>query len=128
MWGLAVSLDPSFLIKVLFIYFWRDGGREGDREGGKHQCVVASHVPPTGDLARNPGMCLVGESNQRPFGSQASIQSTEPHLPGPQPLLQLLGFPLSLVGIVVSSVSQGHPSACPFLRFELSTWSRAFSW
>ena len=25
--------------------------------GEKHQCVVASHTPSTGDLAQNPGMC-----------------------------------------------------------------------
>ena len=31
-----------------FIYFFLEGG-EG--EGEKHQCVVASHVPPTWDLA-----------------------------------------------------------------------------
>ena len=29
----------------------------GEREGEKHQCVVASPVPPTGDLDRNPGPC-----------------------------------------------------------------------
>ena len=45
--------------------------------------MVASHVPPTGDLAHNPGMCPDWESNQRPFGSQAGTQSTEPHQPGP---------------------------------------------
>ena len=39
-------------------------------------------MPPTGDLAHNPGMCPDWESNQRPFGSQASTQSTEPHQPG----------------------------------------------
>ena len=51
-----------------FIYlFFRERRREGEREGGerrregerereKHQCVVAPHVPPTGDLAHNPGM------------------------------------------------------------------------
>ena len=32
-------------------------GREGEREGEKHPCVVASHTPSTGDLACNPGMC-----------------------------------------------------------------------
>ena len=32
-------------------------GREGEREGEKHPCVVASHIPSTGDLACNPGMC-----------------------------------------------------------------------
>ena len=37
----------------------------------KHQCVVASHMPPTGDLARNPGLCSDWESNQQLFGWQA---------------------------------------------------------
>ena len=53
--------------------------REGERKGEKHQCVVASHTPPTGHLACNPGMCPDWESNWRPFGSQACTQSTEPY-------------------------------------------------
>ena len=40
-------------------------GRKGEREGEKHQCVVASHVPLVGDLACNPGMCPDWESNWR---------------------------------------------------------------
>ena len=48
------------------------------RKGEKHQCVVASHAPPTGDLTCNPGMCPDWESNWGPFGSQAGAQSTEP--------------------------------------------------
>ena len=36
----------------------------GEREGEKHQCVVASHAPLTGDLASNPGMCPDWEWNQ----------------------------------------------------------------
>ena len=64
-----------FFFKILFIYF-----REG--EGEKHQCAVASHVPLVGDLACNPGMCPDWELNWRPFGSQASAQSTEPRQPG----------------------------------------------
>ena len=39
-------------------------------------------LPPTGDMAHNPGMCPDWESNQRLFGSQASTESTEPHQPG----------------------------------------------
>ena len=64
-------------LKVLCIYFQRE--KKGGRKGEKHQCVVASHVPPTGDLACSPGMCSDWELNLRPFGSQASSQSTEPH-------------------------------------------------
>ena len=36
---------------------------------------------PYRDLACNPGMCPDWEWNQQPFGSQAGIQSTEPHQP-----------------------------------------------
>ena len=61
-----------FLIfkKILFVF--REG--KGGRKGGKHQCVVASHVPPTGDLAHHPGMCPDWESNRLPFGLQAGTQ------------------------------------------------------
>ena len=45
-----------------------------------------SHTP-TQDLACNPSMCPDWESNWRPFSSQASAQSTEPHQPGQQKLL-----------------------------------------
>ena len=38
-----------------FNFFFRERERVGKREGEKHQCVVASHAPPTGDLARKPG-------------------------------------------------------------------------
>ena len=54
-----------FFIKILFIYFQREG--KGSRKRGKHQCVVAFHAPPTGDLACNPGMCPDWESNCDPL-------------------------------------------------------------
>ena len=44
--------------------------------------MVASHMPPTGDLVSNPGMCPDWESNHIPFSLQAGTQSTEPHQPG----------------------------------------------
>ena len=64
-----------------FIYFKRE--EKGKKKRGReHQSMVASHTPPTGDLACNPGTCPDWESNQRPFGLQAGTQSTEPHQPG----------------------------------------------
>ena len=43
-------------------------------------CDCLSLTPSWGpDLACNPGTCPNWESNQRPFGSQAGTQSTEPH-------------------------------------------------
>ena len=72
----------SFFKKRFYLFILRERRREGEREREKHQCVVASHVPPTDEQARNPGMCPDWESNQQPFGSQAGTQSTEPHQPG----------------------------------------------
>ena len=39
----------------LFIYLFIESGK-GEERGEKHQCVAASQMPPTGDLARNSGM------------------------------------------------------------------------
>ena len=68
-------------LKIFYLFIFRERGREGER-GEKHQCVVTSRVPPTGDLAHNPGMCPDWELNRRSFGSQVSTQSTEPYQPG----------------------------------------------
>ena len=79
-----------FLFKILFIYRGGAGGRKSKRNIDVqeiHWCV-ASHMPPTGDLAGNPCMCPDWESNWWPFGSQASTQSTEPHQPGLNPFLK----------------------------------------
>ena len=54
---LSIWKLSKFFLKILFIYLFRQRGREEETEGEKHQCVVASCVPPTGDLARNPGIC-----------------------------------------------------------------------
>ena len=77
-----------------FIYLFLERGREGKREGEKHHvwlpltCPVLGTWPSTqkeiSQLKRvsQPGMCPDWESNLRPFGSQASAQSTEAHQPG----------------------------------------------
>ena len=82
-------LSFSRLFFLSFFLIFRQRGREGEREGEKHQCVAASHVLPTGDLAHSPGMCPDWESNWQLFGSQGSTQSAEPHQPG---LLALLYY------------------------------------
>ena len=62
------------IFKVMKSYFTQQGYNflkrflkfifiERGRKGENHQCVVASHVLPTGDLAHNPDMCPDWESN-----------------------------------------------------------------
>ena len=46
-----------------FIYLFLERQERREKEEEKHQCVVASCMPPTRDLAHNPGMCSDWESN-----------------------------------------------------------------
>ena len=57
----------SFFFRF-YLFIFRERRKEGEREGEKHQCVVSSHAPPTGDLAHNIGMCPDWESNWQPVG------------------------------------------------------------
>ena len=58
-----------FFFSFIYLFIFRQRRREGEREGEKHQCVVASHMVPSGDLAHNPVMYPEWELNRRPFGS-----------------------------------------------------------
>ena len=88
LFGSAYSKADDAFFKKDFIYLFLEMGREGESEGEKHQCVVASQAPSTGDQAHNPGLCPDWESKWHPFGSQAVAQSTEPHQPGQMMLFE----------------------------------------
>ena len=51
------------IFKKYFIYLILGRGEGREREGEKHECVVALECPTPGNLAHNPGMCLNWESN-----------------------------------------------------------------
>ena len=53
----------KIFFKRFYVVIFRERRGEGEREGEKHQRVIASHTPPTGDLAHSPGMCPDWESN-----------------------------------------------------------------
>ena len=76
MWSMdrpaASAFPESYFFFKFYLFIFREGGREGE----KHECVVASQAPPTGDLTQ---ACALTELNLRPFGSQAGTQFTEPH-------------------------------------------------
>ena len=74
----------TFFKKNFYLFIFTGRGKEGEREGEKHQSVVASCAPATGDLDHNPGMCPDWESNWQPFDLQVGTQSVEPHQPGLQ--------------------------------------------
>ena len=78
-----VVFNCGFFLFVFrfYLFIFREKGREGEREGEKHQCVVASHVAPTGNLAYNPGMCPDWNQTGNPLVHRPT-QSTGPHQPG----------------------------------------------
>ena len=69
-------------LKRFYLFIFRERRKEKDREGEKHQCVFASSIFLTGDVACNPGLYPDWESYQQLFGSQVSTQSTEPQQQG----------------------------------------------
>ena len=67
------------------MYVFLEGGEGRERNiyvREIHQSV-ASSMPPTGDLDRNPGVCPKWDLNWQPFGSQDGTQSTKPGQPEP---------------------------------------------
>ena len=52
-----VHFSETNFLKRFYLFISRKRGREGEKEGEKHQYVVTSHTPATGDLACNPGTC-----------------------------------------------------------------------
>ena len=54
-----VQIACRFL-KRFHLFIFRERGREGEKEEEKHQCVVASQVPPTSDMAHTQACALTG--------------------------------------------------------------------
>ena len=61
---LFIDKSPPFFFN-LFIF--RERGREGEREGEKHQCVVASHAPLLGTCPATQACALTGNQTGNPL-------------------------------------------------------------
>ena len=57
----------SFFFKRFYLFIFRERGKQGEREGEKHQCVVASHTPPTGDPAETQACTQTGNPINDPL-------------------------------------------------------------
>ena len=49
------------------LHVFRERGREGESEGGKHQCVVASRGPPLGTGPTTQACALTGNQTSDPL-------------------------------------------------------------
>ena len=56
-----------YFLLGFYLFIFREGGREGEREREKHQCVVASLTTPSGDLAGNQALALTGNRTSDPL-------------------------------------------------------------
>ena len=72
-----------FFTDFIYLFIFSERGREGEREGEKHQCVVASHTPPTGDLATTQACALPGNQTCHPLVLRLALNPLDPHQPGP---------------------------------------------
>ena len=61
--SIILQLKKVVTFKRFYLFIFTQREKEGETEGEKHQCVVASHEYPTEDLAHNPGMFPDWESN-----------------------------------------------------------------
>ena len=52
-------------LKILFIF--RESGREGERDGEKHQCMVVPNTPPTGTWPATQASALTGNPTGNPL-------------------------------------------------------------
>ena len=78
-----LSTKNTFIfLKILFIF--KERGREGEREKVKHQCVVSSHTPPTGEPSLQPRHVSWLGIEPVTLWFAAGTQSTEPYQPGPK--------------------------------------------
>ena len=62
-----LHLSMTHFFKKTYLFIFRERGKEGEREGEKHQRVVASHAPPTADLASNQACALTGYQTGDPL-------------------------------------------------------------
>ena len=111
-----------FFLKILFIF--RERGREGEREGKKHQCMVASHTPhlwtwPTTQACALTGNWTINPLVQRPALSPLSYTSQGPLLVQSLDLevlseLDVLFWQECFIGCVLTSIRR-----CTYLVFSL---------
>ena len=73
--------STMFFLKDFIYLFFRERGREGERQRNINVCLPLL-CPLLGGTWPAPGTWSDWELNPQPFGSQASAQSTEPHQPG----------------------------------------------
>ena len=57
----------SYFKNFFYLFIFKERGREGEREGEKHQRVVTSSIPPTAGLAATQTYSLTGNQTSDPL-------------------------------------------------------------
>ena len=115
-------------LKILFLFLLRKdkGGRKKGRETS--MCGCLSSAPYWGPDC-NPGMFPDWESNQPPFGSLASSQSTDPHQPGQKCIhLNFILWSLLFVFLcILSEIDLTFLSSLLYLQIQHDLYKTYFS-
>ena len=106
---LGVIFFLSFFFFKGFTYLFLERGRKKEGERSISVWLPLTRSLP-GTLPKTKACTLDWESNQWPFGSQASTQSTEPHQPGCN-FLFFFFFCLCVLGVYWASC------ICKFIAF-----------
>ena len=61
-----IRVHPFYFFKRFYLLIFRERGREGEREGEKHQCVVAPQMPPAGDPPATQACASTGNRTSNP--------------------------------------------------------------
>ena len=69
-------------LKRFYVFIFRQREREGERDGEKHQCVVASHATLLGTWPSTQACALTRNRTSDRLVHQAGAECTEPHQPG----------------------------------------------
>ena len=113
LWNITTDIIRKVCLSERFyLFIFRQRGRQGE----KHQCVVASHAPPTGDLACNPGMCPDWESVTLCFSGWSSIHWR--HKPGQKSLFKCWEVWQQIVFRKLKNI---------FLKTQILYWQRRLS-
>ena len=69
----------AIFFKRLNLFIFRESGKEGEREGEKHYCVVAWHTPRRGTCPATQAYALTGNPDVDLLVCGNDAQSTESH-------------------------------------------------
>ena len=84
--------NSFFFFKDFYLFIFREKGREGERDGEKYQCVVASHAPPLGTWPTTQACALTGNRTGDPLVRRLTLNPLSHTIQGGRILSEWIKF------------------------------------